>query len=184
VTASAQVLESVGRVLRLDQAGRQHLRRLCAPEPPPVTPPDEYLHDLAGLLDLWPTTPAAMLDHRLDVVAANSLWTRVWGSLADHEPRRRHALTILATTPTPGLLTPVARQFRMAADLHAGDPRIAEIGALLRADHPELEPLWNCRAVGAFGAPAIDLAGQPATAHLLHPAGQPGIIILVVAPRS
>jgi len=71
----------------------------------------------------------------------------------------------------------------MAADMHAGDPRITEIGAVLRLDHPDLEDLWDCRGVGAFGRPSIDLAGEPATAHLLHPTGQPSLAVLVAAPR-
>ncbi|ONH37214.1 hypothetical protein BL254_03905 [Protofrankia sp. BMG5.30] len=184
-TASAQVLEAVGRVLRLDEVGRRHLRRLSAPEPPAVVPPGEHLRELGALLDSWPASPAALLDHRLDIVAANAAWARAWGDPAGYEPARRHVLWSLAAAPAAaGLLLPVARQFRMAADLHAGDPRIVEIGALLRADHPALGPVWNCRGVGAFGHPTIDLAGEPATAHLLHPTGQTEIAVLVATfPR-
>ncbi|WP_261557796.1 MmyB family transcriptional regulator [Frankia tisae] len=183
--ASAQVLDAVGRVLRLDEVGRRHLRRLSAPEPPAVAPRGEYLRGLAGLLDSWPTSPAALLDHRLDIVATNAAWARIWGDPAGYEPARRHVLWLLAVASAPAeLLLAVARQFRMAADLHAGDPRIGEIGALLRADHPALGLVWDCRGVGAFGHPTIDLAGEPATAHLLHPTGQTEIAILVAAaPR-
>jgi transcriptional regulator with XRE-family HTH domain len=181
-TASGQVLEAVGRVLRLDEVGRRHLRRLSAPEPPPVAPPGEHLRGLAGLLDGWPASPAALLDHRFDIVAANAAWTRVWGDPADHEPARRNALWMMAATSAAGLLTPIARQFRMAADLYSGDPRIAEISALLRAEYPGLGPVWDCRGVGAFGRPTIEVGGEPATAYLLHPTGQTEIAILVAAP--
>ncbi|OHV36172.1 hypothetical protein CC117_18465 [Parafrankia colletiae] len=182
-TASAQVLDAVGRVLRLDEVGRRHLRRLSVPEPPAVAPPAGYLRGLVGLLDSWPTSPAALLDHRLDVVDTNAAWARVWGDPAGYEPSRRHVVWLLAAASAPaGLLLAAARQFRMAADLHAGDPRIAEVGALLRADHPTLGLVWDCRGVGAFGHPVIDAAGEPATAHLLHPTGETEIAILVAAP--
>lgn len=165
--------------------GRRHLRRLSSPEPPSVAPPAGHLCGLAGLLDSWPASPAALLDHRLDVVATNAAWVRAWGDPAGYEPARRHVLWLLAAVSAPdGLLLAVARQFRMASDLHAGDPRVAEIGALLRADHPDLGPVWDCRRVGAFGDPVIDLAGEPATAHLLHPTGRTEIAVLIAAPRA
>ncbi|SNQ47792.1 Helix-turn-helix domain [Frankia canadensis] len=185
VAASRQVLDAVGRVLGLDGAGRRHLSRLSAPEPPALTPPGEQLRDLESLVTSWPGGPAALLDHRLDVLATNASWEQLLGDPSEHEPARRHVLGLLAHAPgTTGLLRSVARQFRMAADLHAGDPRIAEISALLRADHPMLEPLWNCRGIGAFGRPHLDLAGEPAAAHLLHPTGQAETAILVVAPSG
>ncbi|OAA23890.1 Helix-turn-helix domain-containing protein [Frankia sp. EI5c] len=182
VAASPHVLDAVGRVLRLDAVGRRHLRRLAAPEPPATAPPADRLGALGSLLDSWPASPAALLDHRLDVVATNGAWARAWGDPTGYEPARRHVLWQLAGMPeAAALVQPVARQFRMAADLHAGDQRIAEIGALLRADHPALGSVWDCRGVGAFGRPTLDLAAGPATAHLLHPTGQSEIAILVAA---
>ncbi|WP_248814604.1 helix-turn-helix domain-containing protein [Frankia sp. AgPm24] len=180
VTPSGQVLDAVGRVLSLDAVGRAHLRRLTAPQPP-------LAHDgdaLVGLLRTWPVTPAALLDGRLDVLATNAAWNRVFGDPGDHEPATRHVLWLLAMTSAPvaALLPALARQFRMAANLHADDARITEIGRLLRADHPRLRPWWDCRGVGAFGHPSLRLDGQPATAHLLRPAGGTASSILVLAP--
>ncbi|MCM3883192.1 helix-turn-helix domain-containing protein [Frankia sp. R82] len=210
VTPSAQVLDAVGRVLRLDAVGRRHLHRLAAPEPGPASAlPREHTTSqapgrsgpssalaalrtsevlrtsaaLGALLQTWPASPAALLDHRLDVVATNTSWDRAFGHPADHEPAHRHVLWLLAgaPTPVPDLLPALARQFRMAADLYADEPRTAEIGRLLRADHPVLRPLWDCRGIGAFGHPPLQLDGQPATAHLLHPTGEPGTSVLVAA---
>ncbi|CAO5146672.1 Helix-turn-helix domain [Frankia sp. AiPs1] len=183
VAASAQVLDAVGRVLRLDEVGRRHLRRLGAPEPRERAASDSQLRAVAPLVDGWRDGPAALLDHRLDVAAVNTAWVRLFGDPAEYEPARRHLLWLVAGAPAGarGLLLPVARQFRMAADLHPADPRIIEVAALLRADHPRLTPVWDCRGVGAFGRPAVDLAGEPAAAHLLHPTGEPGIALLVAA---
>ncbi|TWF80843.1 helix-turn-helix protein [Pseudonocardia hierapolitana] len=185
VTASGHVLESVGRVLGLDGAGRRHLRLLSAPaEPPPATPPAAdlvpLLADFAG--------PAAVLDHRLDIVAANPRWTRVWGEPRDVDPARRNVLWQLAAGPPavpvddPGpLMTALRRQFRMAANLYAGDERIAEVAELLRADAPAYTPLWECRGIGAFGEPTVVVAGRELRAHLLEPAGRPGSALLFLA---
>ncbi len=75
----------------------------------------------------------------------------------------------------------VARQFRMAGNQYAGDRRIAEIAALLRAEAPDHRPLWDCRSVGAFEAPNVRVGAMPARAHLLHPNGQAGASVLVLA---
>jgi hypothetical protein len=185
VTASGHVLESVGRVLGLDGAGRRHLRLLSAPEePPPASSP------AAGLVPLLAdfAGPAVVLDHRLDVVAANCRWARVWGDPRDVEPARRNVLWQLASGASavpvddPGpLMTALRRQFRMAANLHADDERIAEVAALLGADAPAYTPLWECRAVGAFGEPTVVVEGRELRAHLLEPAGRAGGALLVLA---
>jgi transcriptional regulator with XRE-family HTH domain len=185
VTASGQVLESVGRVLRVDDAGRRHLRLLSAQaEPPPGAPPAP---DLALLLAGF-TGPAVLLDHRLDVVAANAAWTRVWGDPRDVDPARRNVLWQLAagspTAPVDDpwpLMTALRRQFRMAANLYAGDERIGQVAEILHADAPAYTPLWECRGIGAFGEPTVVVDGRAFRAHLLEPAGRPGSTLLVLA---
>jgi transcriptional regulator with XRE-family HTH domain len=170
VTASGQVLDAVGRVLRLDADGRAHLRRLSAPVPAPPARPD-----LRSLLDSWPDSPAAQLDHRLDVVAANRGWTAALGAPTGNVVWRLAD----AGAPWP-LLRAVATRFRMAADLQPDDPRIRASAEALRADFPEQAPLWDCRGVGAFGAPTVDVAGRRRRAHLLHPTGRPDAAVLVL----
>jgi transcriptional regulator with XRE-family HTH domain len=184
VTASGHVLESVGRVLGLDGAGRRHLRLLSAQVEAPAGAPAA---DLASLLAGF-AGPAVLLDHRLDVVAANPGWARVWGDLRVLEPERRNVLWQLAAGSSalpvddPGpLVTALRRQFRMAANLYAGDPRIEQVSELLHADAPAYSPLWDCRGIGGFGSPAVVVDGQRLRAHLLEPAGRPGSMLLFLA---
>jgi transcriptional regulator with XRE-family HTH domain len=177
VSASGEVLDAVGRVLRLDDAGLTHLRRLSAVAAPAPTPPD----DLRPLLAAWPDSPAAALDHRLDVVATNPAWERLWPAPPGRD-RERHLLVLLAAAGAPWpLLRAVTTRFRMAADLHPDDPRIGEVADALRAAFPAMAPLWECRGVGSFGEPVVALPGGPARAHLLHPTGRPdaGVLVLV-----
>ncbi|RZT85219.1 helix-turn-helix protein [Pseudonocardia sediminis] len=186
VSASDHVLDSVGRVLGLDDVGRGHLRALSRPrfdEPDPDAPAS-----LRPLLDSWPSSPAVLLDHRLDMVDANDAWARIWGHPGERAPSHRNVVRQLAVEPGPAVGDPtrlvmsVARQLRMASDLHAGDRRIAEVRDMLREDAPELGPVWDCRGVGAFDAPALTLQGRPVRAHLLRPTGGPDASILVLVP--
>jgi hypothetical protein len=186
VRASGHVLDAVGRVLGIDPVGRRHLRTLAAPPEPPAPP---SVAELAPLLASWPASPAVLLDHRLDIHAANPRWTQLWGDPRDLAPPRRNVVWQLAADPRTRavvgdperLVRAVARQFRMAADQYAGDRRVAEIAALLRSDAPGHRPFWDCRSVGAFETPAIQVDTMPARAHLLHPIGQAGAVILVLA---
>jgi hypothetical protein len=186
VTASGQVLESVGRVLGVDAAGRRHLRRLAAPDPQPVAAPGAAVA-LAPVVTAF-AEPAVLVDHRLDVLAANGAWTRLGGDPDDVEPARRNLLWQLAAAAPADdrdeLVTALARRFRMAANLHAGDPRIADVADLLRTDVPALAPLWDCRGVSAFGAPTVVVDGRPLRAHLLEPDGLPGAGLLLLAPHA
>ncbi|MFD0633772.1 helix-turn-helix domain-containing protein [Catenulispora yoronensis] len=85
VAASRQVLESVGRVLRLDDTETRHALRLAGfyepeVEPGPAAGPRSALQPV---LDSWPVSPAVLLDRNFDVVAWNAAWSAVWG-----DPRR------------------------------------------------------------------------------------------------
>jgi transcriptional regulator with XRE-family HTH domain len=188
VTASDHVLDSVGRVLGVDGAGRRHLRLLSArAEPPSVA---ARAADLASLLAGF-AAPAVLLDHHLDVVAANPAWARVWGEPRDVDPVRRNVLWQLATgspalpVDDPGpLVTALRQQFRMAANMYAGDPRIDQIAELLHADAPAYSALWDCRGIGAFGTPTVVVDGQRLRAHLLEPADRPGSMLLFLAPAA
>ncbi|GAA1247150.1 helix-turn-helix transcriptional regulator [Pseudonocardia aurantiaca] len=191
VTASHQVLDAVGRVLRLDRHARDHLRTLTAP-PAPLPTHDILRAELGPLVESWTAGPAALLDHRLDLVAVNRTWAAAWNEPEALDPMRRNVVWLLAAHPrTPGplpdagpLVQQVARQLRMATNLHAGDARILEIGDLLRAEAPGLNPVWECRGVGAFEAPALRWAGGAARAYLLHPGGLPGVSILTIVPTD
>lgn len=72
---SDQVLDAVAGALRLTDTERTHLSRLAARRRPARDRAHRAQVDpgLQRLLDSWPTTPAHILDHRMNVVAANDL---------------------------------------------------------------------------------------------------------------
>lgn len=171
VTASDQVLDAVGRVFGIDDAGRDHLRALSRPAGADRCTP--RAGSLRPLLDSWPSDPAVLLDARMDVVAANAAWTGVWG------PPSGHVLSgLVAARPLDDVLPLVhalARRFRMVTDLAPGDERVARVRASVRDAAPGLGPLWDCRGVGAFGHPEVDVAGTRRRAYLLGDAGAPAL---------
>lgn len=188
VTASPAVIDAVCRVLGVDAEGRTHLRGLSTPA---GAPPDRDVlrAELGPLLAGWSSGPAAVLDHRLDLVAVNPVWEEAWGAVDG--ALRRNIVEVLATRPldrignVDRLVRALARQFRMAANQHPDDPRIAEIGDGLRVRTPDLGPVWDCRSVGAFVPPEVEWDGAPARAYLLHPAGRPeGFVFAMVPVRA
>jgi transcriptional regulator with XRE-family HTH domain len=191
VTASHQVLDAVGRVLRLDAHARDHLRNLTAP-PAPLPAHHFVRAELRPLVESWNAGPAALLDHRLDLVAVNRTWAAAWDEPGALDPVRRNVVWLLAAHPRTRELLPdsgplvqqLARQLRMATNFHAGDARLLEIRDLLRAEAPGLNPVWECRGVGAFEAPALRWDGAAARAYLLHLAGLSGVSVLTIVPTD
>src|SRR3954447_7018272 len=64
INASTDVLRSIGRVLRLDVAGQQHLLSLARPvgeAPPSIASPDEVPSALRRLIESFEPAPAYVL---------------------------------------------------------------------------------------------------------------------------
>jgi transcriptional regulator with XRE-family HTH domain len=75
---SEQVIESLGRALRLDDDGVAHLRKLAAPAARrrrPPRRPERVPSGILELLDSLPETPAYVYGRYMDVLAANPLAT-------------------------------------------------------------------------------------------------------------
>src|SRR5213075_2125931 len=84
IRASADVVESIGRALRLDATEREHLFRLADVAPTVADPAvgcvdPEIQVILDGLLPL----PATILNSRYDILAWNSAYLRLFPMVAD-----------------------------------------------------------------------------------------------------
>ena len=61
INASPDVLSAIGRALRLDDAGIEHLRALAQPSPSPVAGPQEAPSALVRLIESMEPAPAYVL---------------------------------------------------------------------------------------------------------------------------
>ncbi|PSK88078.1 helix-turn-helix protein [Murinocardiopsis flavida] len=200
VTTSRQVIDAVCRALRMAPDAHRHALSLAGFRT--ATPLGQEGGAAVGaatqdLIDAWPTTPALVLDARLDILASNAAYRRFWGDPGDAPQARRNLLLRLASDAGDGrrligggpLLRGLYRQFRAATGHEPDDPRAAEIVGLLAAERPDAAHWWRCRAVADFAPTTVDVADAGADGAafrlafaLLRPVAEPGGYILTQTP--
>ncbi|MEV8422098.1 helix-turn-helix transcriptional regulator [Streptomyces niveus] len=146
---SPRVLESLARVLRLGEEERQELFRLAPPtarrtkSPPRV---ERVRPHLRQLIESWAGTPAFVIGHAQDVLAANALAVVLYRDFAqlDNVPRM---LFLDPAAKTVYRDSERAKQ-RAVADLQSTaastpeDPRLLELVGELSVRSPEFRSLW------------------------------------------
>jgi transcriptional regulator with XRE-family HTH domain len=188
VETSREVLESVGRALRLDAEQRGHVLRLggyaptTAIEPPhdadgpdgaaagraagPGGVPGGVPGALRRMIDAWEGSPALVLDPVLGIVGWNSAYLRVWPDPGGvPEGGRNLLLLLLGDGAHQRLLLDwedvgrdLHRHFRAFADGAPDDRRVREVSGRLAALRPDLAHWWRCREVAAFAPRTVRLA--------------------------
>ncbi|MER8004350.1 helix-turn-helix transcriptional regulator [Streptomyces sp. NPDC094149] len=163
---SAQVLDALGRALRLGPDAHAHLHQLAG-----TAPTNQFTHTtdrvspaLRQLMDGYPGAPAFVINRTLDVLAANAL------AEALHSPFEQ-ADNLARMT----FLDPAGRQFytrwsrtaqatlghlRQAAGLDPDNPRLRELVHALTEHSADFTRLWNTHAVRGKTQDAK---------HFLHP---------------
>lgn len=197
VSTSKQVLEALARTLRLNPASTRHLMALAGlqPEAPPESVHAEAARRLEPVLTAWTTTPAALVDRRLDITAWNPAYAAIWGDPAAIEPRRRNLMWLLAADPVlrqrvvdwEGLGRSVLGQFRAQTAVRMDDARTQELYAVLHEDAPDLAAWWECQGVGEPIAHDTELRlGADVRVHLrttaLRPVEDPEALLVLHAP--
>lgn len=193
VDTSRQVLDAVGRALRLADAEHRHVLTLAGFAPPPA----EETGDSTGLRRLiraWPDSPALVLDPALGITAWNAAYTTLWPDPGDVPPENRNLLLLLVGDPAhQGVLPdwePVAqdlhRHFRGHADTVPQDGAVRALNERLHALRPDLADWWACRTVGGFTSRSVRLVSASGTRrpYEMTLLGAPGGHILVQTPES
>ncbi|MFE2374918.1 helix-turn-helix transcriptional regulator [Streptomyces sp. NPDC059398] len=158
---SVQVVEALGRALRLSAAEREHLFRAAGLVPPGRgTVPAHLTPGVQRMLDRLTGTPVAVFDAAWTLLLANPLYTAlmgewhgkdrnaVWrnflgsGTRARHTPESRRALEAAQVT---GLRTAAAR--------YPADQRLRRLIAELRAGSERFAELWDSGVVAEYEAP-------------------------------
>ncbi|MFB7651375.1 MULTISPECIES: helix-turn-helix transcriptional regulator [unclassified Streptomyces] len=195
ISVSPQVLDAVGRVLRLTNAERRHLYMLAGLNPPAaeVEPAKRDMCDgLRRLIDTWMPYPAHIMDRYYNCVMYNDAAAtvlgmrpgRAWNCIVDFftDPLyRARALSWRENART------VVAQFRAACAASPDDEGFQQVLAELTAASDEFAALWEERDIEDAGQirkelehPLVGLLNLESTA--LKVPARPDLTIVLHTP--
>ncbi|MEV4641246.1 helix-turn-helix transcriptional regulator [Actinoplanes sp. NPDC049548] len=188
---SDAVLDAISRVLRLDDAEREHLRNLARPAPASKRPePRPVRPGLQRLLDAMTDVPAFVLGRRMDIVAWNVLADALYG-ISEWPASERNAARHAFLSPTgrafyPDFETVAAETvayLRLDAGRHPGDKRLATLIGELSIRDETFRRLWTSHDVRekTYGAKRIHhpvVGDLDLTYETLQPPGEPGLLLV------
>ncbi|MFJ8104861.1 helix-turn-helix transcriptional regulator [Streptomyces sp. NPDC096132] len=153
---SEQVVEALGRALRLSAAERAHLFHAAGLVPPGRgTVPAYIAPSVHRMLDRLTGTPVAVSDASWTLLLANPLHTALMGER--HGPERNGAWRIFlggdgrvrhTEQSRRAMEAAVVGDLRAAAGKYPADRRLRELIAELRAGSERFAGLWDSGAVG------------------------------------
>jgi transcriptional regulator with XRE-family HTH domain len=156
IRVSVQLLESLARVLKLNATERTYLFLLALRQPPPVTvySPTSISPTLAQFLTQLGTTPACIVDARLNIVDWNAAYSAALGvsidSATPRSERDRNVIWRIFTSPVFDHADTVWQElariclayFRKEYGRFVDDPWWADQIAALHQISPEFRNLW------------------------------------------
>jgi transcriptional regulator with XRE-family HTH domain len=149
INVSVQLLESLVRVLQLDTNERTHLFLLALRQPPPVETCSQTTISptLQRFLDQLGTTPACVVDVRLNAVAWNKAFCVVFGNCETKSEQERNLIWRLFMLPSLNKeweehARVYLAQFRAGYDRFIEDPWWAQQIAELSHSSPKFRELW------------------------------------------
>jgi transcriptional regulator with XRE-family HTH domain len=176
IAASAQVIDALGRALRLTPDQHRHLRELAGlPPPEPQAPAADLLPRLQLLVDAVAPSPASVYDRHFDYLVWNEPYVRIRHDPGTLPASRRNMIWMMFTDAQNRARMvrwePAARavlsQFRAAVGREPDDSRFAELVAALTEASPQFRDWWAEYPVRYF---------RPATIGINHP--QAGLVTL------
>jgi hypothetical protein len=153
---SEQVVEALGRALRVSGAEREHLFKVAGLVPPGQgTVPAYITPSVQRMLDRLTGTPVAVSDATWTLLLANPLYTALMG---EHQGNNRNAVwrnflgsgSRVRHTPEARRALEVAQvaELRATARRYPADQRLRRLIAELRADSDRFAELWDSGVVG------------------------------------
>ncbi|WP_167527063.1 helix-turn-helix transcriptional regulator [Paenibacillus cellulositrophicus] len=159
INVSDEVLDSLARVLRLNEDEHKHLYLLARPprtaykgdvEQPAVSDSLKYL------LDQMPLCPAYISDRRMNVLAWNSLASSVFGSFGTSDSRERNMIWRMFKLSSyqtmfidwENLAGSLLGHFRAMYTRHIEDPWYTEFIQEMTEGSPEFAARWDNYVVG------------------------------------
>ncbi|WP_370379929.1 helix-turn-helix transcriptional regulator [Catenulispora sp. GAS73] len=175
ITVSSQVLDAVGRVLKLDEPGLRHLYALAGLNPPPVGRicPDHASgpvnQALLRLVDTWLPNPGMIIDRYWNMVVANraaelALLTNEgnWNCLHQYflDEIYRESLENWAE-----LAPRVVATYRSEMTACPGDEGFRQVVESLLPQSPEFAELWARQGVAHGGVNIKTLSSRVGPLH-------------------
>jgi transcriptional regulator with XRE-family HTH domain len=164
INASADVLRAIGRALRLDVAGVDHLVALG--QPTSATPdddvvtiePDDVPSALRRLIDGFEPAPAYVLGPRWEFAAWNTAQARLYPAISTLQPPERNLLWVLFTDPDIKSLIvdwdihakQALAEFRAATTARLDDHELRSLVERLRSVSEDFERWWLEHDVARF----------------------------------
>jgi transcriptional regulator with XRE-family HTH domain len=150
---SAQVLDAIGRALKLNSDARGHIFRLAGLNPnlTPGSTRDLVHPALLQLLDSFPTSAAYVLSPAFELLATNTVADALLSPFHGMSNmvrvlfQHRSARTVFADWPT--LVEHVVHALRLNAGHYPNDPEIAALVEEFLRTSPEFAALWRDQAV-------------------------------------
>ncbi|WP_336051653.1 helix-turn-helix domain-containing protein [Streptomyces sp. CA2R101] len=167
VRTSEQVLRSVARALRLDEAETAHVLSFTEDPAPAGEPPGWVSRNLLSLVESVSPNPAAVIDPHWDLLAWNAGYAALLTDPARLPPKRRNLpWLVFRWAPARGLIVNwevearyLLGQFRANAARHPADRRYAEIVAEITQD-ADAARWYGERETAVY---------RPAVRHFRHP---------------
>ncbi|MBA3604938.1 MAG: helix-turn-helix domain-containing protein [Acidimicrobiia bacterium] len=161
INASTDVLRAIGRALRLDEAGQDHLVSLAAPAAASghtITSPDEVPTALRRLIDGFDPAPAYVLGAHWEFAAWNAAEARLYPRLEHLDGAERNLMWVLFADPQLRTLIvdwdiharQTLAEFRAATTAVRHDAAMIELVNRLDACSAEFRQWWPAHDVSRF----------------------------------
>jgi len=198
ISASGQVIDSIGRALQLTPDEHEHLRVLAGlPAPDQSAEAADLTPRLQRLVDAALPNIASACDIHFDYLAWNQAYAVLRHDPASLPADRRNLVWMMFAGTRRGAGTrhwePAARavlsQFRIAASQRPDDPRFAELVTALTEASPQFRAWWAEYPVRSFRPVTIVIdhpAAGPVAVELyqLRMAERPDITLVLQVPAS
>lgn len=169
INVSAEVLDRIARVLRLDESERRHLYHLARKQFPLTGTklPFKVTPELQRFLDSQNLSPTNVMDARMNIIAWNDAYCAINGNLAVMSERERNLVWMTFTSPRFRYIKGDQWELharRIVANFHAGyarhvdDPWWSEQFEALSQASREFREFWDSHEV-------LDAMDAPKTLH-------------------
>jgi transcriptional regulator with XRE-family HTH domain len=199
INASADVLRAIGRALRLDGAGIDHLTALGQPATSvpdvPSYSPEDVPSALRRLIDAFEPAPAYVLGPRWEFAAWNAAQARLYPRIETLDDDERNLLWVLFCDPaTRDLIVDwdlhsrqALAEFRASTTAMRDDPLMLALIDRLRSASADFARWWSEHDVARFET-RLRRFNHPAAGlltfeyQLLSPAEWPSLTVAVQLP--